>query len=142
MAPHLPPYVTRLIEFDERNPIFDQQTYEMRIRAEADIMIALEAEKTDIVFIYKRLDELSNLIGIQRQRVVERAQLAQDNLNLQERAQHEYDNRNVRMQQLQDECGASERKQDEHRRMLVLYCQQFAFAAEMQRSCADLLSCR
>mmetsp|Transcript_21572 Transcript_21572/g.25344 ORF Transcript_21572/g.25344 Transcript_21572/m.25344 type:complete len:110 (+) Transcript_21572:416-745(+) len=109
MAPHLPPYVTRLIEFDERNPIFDQQTYEMRIRAEADIMIALEAEKTDIVFIYKRLDELSNLIGIQRQRVVERAQLAHDNLNLQERAQHEYDNRNVRMQQLQDECGASER---------------------------------
>ena len=45
IAPRLPPYVTRLIEFDERDPVFDQQTYEIRVRAEADIMIALEGEK-------------------------------------------------------------------------------------------------
>ena len=62
LAPRLPPYVTRLIEFDERDPVFDQQTYEMRVRAEADIMIALEAEKSDITLLYSRVSELNSLI--------------------------------------------------------------------------------
>ena len=66
LAPRLPPYVTRLIEFDERDPVFDQESYEMRIRAEADIMVALEGEKSDISIIYSRLNELSSLIKRQK----------------------------------------------------------------------------
>lgn len=62
IAPRLPPYVTRLIEFDERDPVFDQQTYEIRVRAEADIMIALEGEKTDINVLYARIKDVSELI--------------------------------------------------------------------------------
>ena len=66
LAPRLPPYVPRLIEFDERDPVFDQESYEMRIRAEADIMVALEGEKSDISIIYSRLNELSSLIKRQK----------------------------------------------------------------------------
>ena len=48
---HLPEYVIRLIDFEETEEIYDQPTYELRVRAEADIMIALEALKTDIAIV-------------------------------------------------------------------------------------------
>ena len=67
---------------------------------------------------------------------------AKESLSVQARSQHEYDNRAVRLGQLTDDCQNSEKTNEENRRMLVLYCQQFAFAAEMQLACRNLLTCR
>ena len=51
----LPDYVIRLIQFEDTEEIYDQPTYELRVKAEADIMIALEALKTDIAIVQKKL---------------------------------------------------------------------------------------
>ena len=82
--------MTRLIEFDERDPVFDQESYEMRIRAEADIMVALEAEKSSVRLIYSRLDDLMRHIGEQREVVADRSKRAQENLALQKASLHEF----------------------------------------------------
>ena len=61
--------------------------------------------------------------------IAERSKRAKENLTIQEQTQHEYDNRTIRLGQIQEDCSQSEKNQEENRRMLILYCQQFAFAA-------------
>ena len=43
---------------------------------------------------------------------------------------------------LEDKCHSIEHQLSENRDALVLYCQQFSFATEMVRPCADVLTCR
>ena len=44
-------YKKRVEEYDLLDPAFDQETYEVRINAEADLMVSLEALKIDVTEI-------------------------------------------------------------------------------------------
>ena len=59
----LPQFVTRLIQFEDTEEIYDQPTYELRVKAEADIMVALEALKTDIAIVQERFNSLTGALS-------------------------------------------------------------------------------
>jgi len=56
--------------FDEGKNIFDQKTYEARIKAEAELMIALEAIKMSTVIFSKDLDSFNENAARERVRLV------------------------------------------------------------------------
>lgn len=45
--------------FDNREQIWDQRSYEVGVRTEADLLIALEAMKSQAIELNHELDELS-----------------------------------------------------------------------------------
>ena len=122
--------------------MFDQQTYEVRIDAEADLMIALEALKNEVkelrssllsldAAIYHNSNELSaNIVG-----------LTENNSVIYENSAG-IDGTIERVHRMQDDCRQNDWAIHENRMTLTLYCQQFAFSHEMVYACANLLSCR
>lgn len=48
--------------FDKNENIFTQQTYEVRINAEADIIVALEALKDEVHWLTHSLSEMEQTI--------------------------------------------------------------------------------
>ena len=125
---HLPEYVIRLIDFEETEEIYDQPTYELRVRAEADIMIALEALKTDIAIVQSKLVELLARGHANKEITNKRYQSTREERELMIMASQSVQARVDKVFEIANVCSRSEKTNYEIRSVLILYCQQFAFA--------------
>jgi hypothetical protein len=94
--------------------------------AEAEIMVALEAMKTSVMYLSSDLYEMSSFLRTQyigQSFAVYGVALNECN--------EEYVRVHVGMNAMHDRCRYAEYDLSEVRNMLVLYCQQFAFAPTM-----------
>ena len=134
-------YGPKVAAFDSQKAVFDQQTYEIRIDAEADIMVTLEAVKQMVGELQVDLawlqDKIAHTLHVTE---LNSAKIAANNVSISGNVNW-VDDEYSRTHALMDECRHSDVALYENRNALALYCQQFAFAPEMVGPCRELLSC-
>lgn len=100
-------------------------------------MVALEALKTSITFLNEDVYKLQKFIKNQYLGLKTTAYEVEIH-----ETSVQFEKIIVDIRAIQDYCMYAEHDLFEARNMLVLYCQQFAFAPQMVEQCAALLSCK
>merc|ERR1712151_498389 len=121
-------------DFDAWETIWDQGSYEARLEQEAELMVALEALREDLVDLDHDIDDLNDCISDNDDHISENDHGIHDN-------DEEISDQEHRVERLQRQCRRAQEAGDEYRDVLILHCQQFAFAPDMVGACADLLTC-
>ena len=129
-------------EFNEWNEIWDQDSYEHRLEQEAELMVALEALREDLVHLDHDIDDLDDCISHNDEDISENDEGINYNDHEISDNDHEISDQESRIERLQRQCRRNQDELDEDRDFLVLHCQQFAFAKDMVGACADILTCR
>ena len=128
-------------DFDEWKTIRDQEDYEGRLNTEAQLMIALEGLREALVVIDMDIDELD--YGLSQndsdcedndREIDQCVRDCNENID-------EISDQFRQVERLQRQCRRCQNDIDENRDLLILYCQQFAFAPDMVGACADILTC-
>merc|ERR1712060_902564 len=128
-------------EFNEWNVIWDQDHYEHRLEQEAELMVALEALREDLVHLDHDIDDLDDCISHCEHDCSENDECIANNDHGISDNDHEISDQEHRVERLCRKCRKHQRELDEDRDFLVLHCQQFAFAKDMVGACADILTC-
>ena len=128
-------------DFDAWKEIRDQHEYEERLDTEAELMIALEALREALVDIDRDIDDLDDCLSHCSECISENEEGVSEN----DAGCHENDVMcgvcEDRVRDLQARAQDVKDALAEDRAVLVLYCQQFAFAPDMVGACADILTC-
>ena len=128
-------------DFDEWKEIYDQEAYENRLSQEADLMVALEALREALVRLDRDIDDLDDCISQNDEDISENDEgIARNDYGIDENDE-EISDQESRIERCQRACRRSQAELDEDRDVLVLYCQQYAFAKDMVGACADILTC-
>ena len=122
--------------FDENKAVFDQKTYEARVRAEAELMIALESLKESVRHLDVDFRTVKEVTQVQKGSIIANMKEAEDRI---ERLRNEFTNNVHRLDGLFGECHLTQKDLDQAKKALVLYCQQFAFDHDMVKPCSRLL---
>ena len=134
-------YWNQVDDFDAWKEIYNQADYESRLSQEADLMVALEALREALVDLDHEIDDLDDCISHNDEDISENDEGVRDNdYGIRENDEEISDQEN-RIERLQRDCRRSQDELDEDRDVLVLYCQQYAFAPDMVGACADILTC-
>ena len=128
-------------DFNEWEPIWEQGEYEERVQTEAELMVALEAIREALIDLDYDIDRLEDHIDQNADDIEDNHYHIRRNDDGIDENDHEIDDQRYRVKRLQKECRYCEARLGEDRDALVLYCQQFAFAADMVGACADILTC-
>ena len=105
-------------------------------------MIALEALKNSVAKLTESHQSLDSLIKVQQGQVERNSQdIYKTKADVLE-SQQLIAGRQDRMDKLRSDSRATENQLYDSRGALVLYCQQFAFSAEIAPACAALLTCK
>ena len=128
-------------DFNEWDTIWDQYSYEERLHEEADLMVALEALREALVELDSDIDSLEDCISDNDDRIDENDAGIRDNDSGIEENDDEISDQEDRVERLQRQCRRCQDDIDEDRDVMILYCQQFAFAPDMVGACADILTC-
>ena len=128
-------------DFNAWETIWDQYSYEERLHEEADMMVALEALREALVELDSDIDSLEDCISDNDDRISENdAGIAENDRGIEEN-DDEISDQEERVERLQRQCRRCQDALDEDRDVMILYCQQFAFAPDMVGACADILTC-
>lgn len=130
----------QVYKFNEDHPIWNQEEYAHRVKNEADILVALEALKESVAYLFHDTQDLMEATHYQIDRIISNKEDARANMN-------EINNTLipkaiVGLTGLQGKCKECEYFIHDSKQALILYCQQFAFAPEMVGHCAAILNCR
>ena len=129
-------------DFNEWEEIWDQKSYEYRLEQEAELMIALEALREDLVHLDHDIDDLDDCISHNDEDISENDHgIAHNDAGISDN-DHEISDQEHRVERCQRACRRHQDELDEDRDFLVLHCQQFAFAKDLVGACADILTCR
>ena len=129
-------------DFDAWKEIRDQHEYEERLGTEAELMVALEALREALVDIDHDIDIYEDCIEHCQDCISEHDEMV---AQIEEEC---HDNADMcsdwegRVRDLQERAADVKDALAEDRAVLVLYCQQFAFAPDMVGACADILTCQ
>mmetsp|Transcript_37978 Transcript_37978/g.46345 ORF Transcript_37978/g.46345 Transcript_37978/m.46345 type:complete len:200 (+) Transcript_37978:70-669(+) len=126
----------QVYDFNDNVAIFDQSTYEARIRVEAEMMIALEALKESIKIVGTDFENLRSINVSHRGEIIDNLHESEAQLTA---ARESYSSTASRLDSLLGECHMLEKDIQQSRRALILYCQQFAFDQAMVEPCKPLL---
>ena len=128
-------------DFNPWNPIFSQTDYEERIEEEAKIMTSLEALFDIIDHLDSEIEILEEDIRINahiiegHEAVIRNMRRASMIIDL------SYEHQAKQVESLQQEARYVENALLEDKAFLTLYCQQFAFSADLVGPCAEILTC-
>ena len=128
-------------EFNAWATINDQHAYEERLETEAELMIALEALREALVEIDHDIDDLDSCVSDNDDGISDNdhgRHHCDDEISENE---DEISDQEDRVKDLQYRCRAASAAGNGYRNVLVLHCQQFAFATDMVGACADILTC-
>ena len=129
-------------DFDAWEEIYNQEDYEQRLNTEADLMVALEALREALVDLDHEIDDLDDCISHNDEDISENDDGIRDNdFGIQENDE-EISDQESRIERMQRACRRAQDELDEDRDVLILYCQQYAFAKDMVGACADILTCK
>ena len=127
--------------FDMWEEVWDQEEYEWRLRQEADLMVALEALREDLVTLDRDIDRLEDCISDNDDGIDDNDRGVDKNDHHISENDEEIEDQQRRAKYLAKRCRRCQEALDTDRDFLVLYCQQFAFAADLVGACADVLTC-
>jgi len=122
--------------FNDDKPVFDQKSYETRVRVEAELMIALEALKESVNLLDGEFQTLTKISSGQKGQILDNMKEAEESIA---RLRHEFTESVHRLDGLFGECHLTQKDLDQAKRALILYCQQFAFDQAMVKPCGRLL---
>ena len=128
-------------DFNEWEEIWGQGDYESRLHTEAELMVALEALREDLVELDHDLDDLDSCISSNDDGISDNDHRIHENDHEIEHNDDEISDQENRVKRLQRQCRRVQEDLDTDRDFLVLHCQQFAFAKVMVPACADILTC-
>lgn len=128
-------------DFNEWDEVWTQDDYESRINTEAELMVALEALREALVDLDYEIDYLDDCIDSNEEGIDDNSYGIHHNEELIEENTAEIDDQNYQVKRLQKACRKCQAAMEEDRDVLVLHCQQFAFATDMVGPCADILTC-
>ena len=109
-------------DFNEWEPVWEQDEYEERIQTEAELMIAIEAIREGMVDLDYEMDYLEDGIDENHRDIDRNIDGINDNDYGIEYNDHEIDEQRYRLKRLQKQCRYSQARLDEDRDFLVLYC--------------------
>ena len=129
----------QVYQFRENEQIWDQNDYVERVRAEAEMLVALEALKTSVGYLRDDTHTLVGRIAANHASVGvghddAYADQAQNVASLYDSA--------AKVHAAGDLCRLAASDLADHKNALILYCQQFAFGSEMVPACAAILTCK
>ena len=104
-------------------------------------MVALEALREDLVDLDHDIDDLYDCISDNDSDISDNQHAIAHNDEGIEANDEEIEDQQRRISRAQKKCRQCQAAQDNDRDFLILYCQQFAFAADMVGACADILVC-
>ena len=134
-------YWDQVDDFNEWDTIWDQYSYEERLHEEADMMVALEALREALVELDSDIDDLEDCISDNDDGIkANDAGIYENDVEIEEN-DSEISDQEERIERLQRQCRRCQDDLDEDRDVMILYCQQFAFAPDMVGACADILTC-
>ena len=128
-------------DFNEWNTIWEQQEYEERVNTEAQLMVALEALREALLGLDMDIDELDYCIEHNNEDLESNDEENDWNEHEIEENEHEIDDQEYKVRRIQKKCRSWAEHFDKDRAVLVLFCQQFAFAQDMVGACASILTC-
>ena len=128
-------------DFDEWKTIRDQDEYESRLDTEASLMIALEALREALTRLDMDIDELDYGISQNESDIEDNDREIEQCFRDTNENIDEISDQFRQVDRLQRQCRRCQNDIDENRDLLILYCQQFAFAPDMVGACADILTC-
>lgn len=131
----------QVAEFNPWVEIWQQGDYEERLETEAELMVALEALREALIELDHEIDHLEDCISENDDGIEYNDDGIYENEHGIEDNDDEIADQQDRVEDLQKRCRNCEYRLHEDRDVLVLYCQQFAFASEMVGACADVLTC-
>lgn len=127
-----PEFNEQVYHFEENNNVFNQDSYEARVEAEARLMISLEALKHSIMLIKREMEKMQgNYSRMKEQQLLTQEEVMIITANIIQDRSHFIERRN----QLLESCDYTQHELDDKNDALVLYCQQFAFAPQMVGPC-------
>ena len=127
----------QVYNFDDDKNIFDQKSYEMRVKIEAELMIALESLKESVKLLEGDTTTVGKIVKSQRDQI--RSTFEESERSI-ESLRAEFTQNVDRLDTLFGECHLTQKDLDQAKEALVLYCQQFAFDQAMVRPCQNLLN--
>ena len=131
-----PDFNKQVYEFDDMKQIWHQSNYTERVKVEAEILVTLEALKTSTRFMHEDTTDIKAFLSKQYLGV-KSSKLDKDTAFVQSEMFRVMDYTEA----ARKKCIQCEHDLNEARNMLILYCQQFAFAPEMASQCAAILNC-
>ena len=128
-------YKKRVEEYDLLDPAFDQETYEVRINAEADLMVSLEALKIDVTEIEADIQNTYQQFQIETQDIDDNFKALEEIYNQNRGQSDQIQYSKLRVADLDEECIQAQFALHDIREAIILYCQQFAAQPEMVKPC-------
>ena len=127
--------------FDHNDQIFDQHQYEETVTSQAEMLVALEAMKKELETITLSIANIETTIYGNSHDTFDNFDEIDANMLEVGQNRHTYGGLLVRVHDLADKCRWFQSELYYNRDVLLLYCQQFAYAPEMVPACAPILSC-
>ena len=128
-------------DFNPWEPIFSQNDYEERIQEEAKVMTSLEALFDIIDYLDSEIEIIEEDIRIATQTIEEHEAIIRNMRRASMIIDLSYEHQAKQVESLQYEARYVENALLEDKAFLTLYCQQFAFSADIVGPCAELLTC-
>ena len=128
--------------FSTKRPVFDQESYEETVQSQAEMMVTLEALRMELNEVSKEMADIEVYIYGNSQDIHDNYEDMTTNGSSMTNNKHTMHGMMDRVSVLVDACRHNQAKLDEKRDALILYCQQFAYAPEMNQYCAKVLECR